>query len=38
MNFGQIKEKSETTELIRAEFESQGKIIDSYKDEESRHI
>lgn len=28
---------SETTELIRAGFESQGNIIDSYKDEEPRH-
>ena len=28
---------SETTELIRTGFESQGNIIDSYKDEEPRH-
>ncbi len=28
---------SKTAELIRAGFESQGKIIDSYKNEETRH-
>ena len=29
---------SKTTELIRVEFESQGKIIDSYEARESHHI